>query len=144
MKFESKPNMTEYHVTGDLFQYEVERTNPSKFYPTDFAMSPDPSVIEDSILSAKMLAGAARNELQGFKARCRFLCKSTIGCDHFIPKNSVSSTTSYQARNGLQTPEVLRTLRQNMTFRTGINFSPISQSPSSQRMERVRRTFRAK
>ena len=69
VKFESKPNMTEYHVTGDLFQYEVERTNPSKFYPTDFAMSPNPSAVEDSILSAKMLAGAVRHEFEGFKAR---------------------------------------------------------------------------
>ena len=49
-------------------------------------MSPNPSAIEDSILSAKMLAGAVQNELQGFKAKCRFMCKSTIGCDHCIPK----------------------------------------------------------
>ena len=87
VKFETKPNITEYRTTGDLFRYEVEGNNPSKFYPTDFAMSPDPSAIEDSILSANMLAGPVRNELQGFKARRPFLCKSTIGCDHCIPKN---------------------------------------------------------
>ena len=68
VKFELKPNIAEYTATGDLFLYEVGR-NPSKFYPTDFAMSPNPSAVEDSILSAKMLAGAVRHEFEGFKAR---------------------------------------------------------------------------
>ena len=86
VKFESKPTITEYHTSGSLFPYEVERKSPSKFYPIEFAMSPNPSAIEDSLLSAKMLAGAVQNELQGFDAKCRYMCKSTIGCDHCIPK----------------------------------------------------------
>ena len=86
VKFESKPNITEYRTSGSLYPYEVERKSPSKFYPIEFAMSPNPSAIQDSILSAKMLAGAVQNELQGFKAKCRYMCKSTIGCDHCIPK----------------------------------------------------------
>ena len=65
VKFEPKPNITKYHTSGDLYPYEVERKSLSKFYPIEFAMSPNPSVIEDSILSAKMLAGAVHNELQG-------------------------------------------------------------------------------
>ena len=88
IRFNDHVDTCHIRAVGALF---VRQVNPKQDLSCErYKTFTDSSVLEDSILSARMLSGAVSSELKGVHSKCQYLCDSDIGCDDCIPKELVA------------------------------------------------------
>ena len=89
--FQPRVDITKVTAQGDLWPLIHQPRKYKRIYPLGHPFSFDPEDASDAALAAKMLAGAVRGELTGFKAECDFKCDTDFGCDFCIPKGIVAA-----------------------------------------------------
>ena len=90
VRFNDHVDTCHIRAVGDMLPYLSAKSIPNKTFPVSYKTFTDSSVLEDSILSARMLSGAVSSEIKGVHSKCQYLCDSDIGCDDCIPKELVA------------------------------------------------------